>query len=76
MRGPTLDEVRVRTECHSERQADVVIETLRRLECWPSDFTLETDPFELPGGWVLVCCGATKGRSYAFGVDPEGGVSA
>ena len=71
----TEDEARVRTECYTERQADVVIETIKRFDCWPADFRIHPDPFELPGGWVSVALGERKGRRFVFGCSPDGDVS-
>ena len=64
---------RVHVECHTTAQADVVIETLKRFGVFDTeDFSIETDPFELPAGWVYVASGEKKGRRYHFGVDPDG----
>lgn len=43
----------------------------RRFGC-ENDYRIETSPFDLPEGWVLVTIGENKGRPFQFGVSPEG----
>lgn len=70
-----LAEARLRVECHTDAQADVLIERVKLLGAWPDDFSIEREPFELPGGWVLVVAGVKKGRPHAMGIAPDGGVA-
>jgi hypothetical protein len=71
----TEAEARLRTECLTERQADVVISTIKRFECWPADFRIQREPIDLPSGYVLVAVGERKGRPFVFGCSADGDVS-
>lgn len=60
----------LRAACASEVQADVVIETSRRLGCWPDDVAISPErPVDRS---VIAVMGVAKGRPKTVTVSIEG----
>jgi hypothetical protein len=63
-----------RLEDLNPAQQDALERVCERFNC-PGDYTIETEPFDLPEGFVFVTIGEQKGRPYNLGIAPDGVIS-
>lgn len=68
--------VTIRTICSTTEQANVTVRSIRRLGCWPSDWTLMALTDGPRAGHVYLQAGARKGRRKALRITTEGEVIA